>query len=44
MGTMENVERSLSYNVHKPHPANAIKSYVMKQVLEFLIDNNFIEK
>jgi len=39
-----NEERSLSYGVHKPHPANTIKSYVMKQVLEFLIENNFIDK
>lgn len=39
-----NEEKSLSFGVHKPHPENTIKSYVMKQVLEFLIDNNFIEK
>lgn len=39
-----NEKRSLSYGVHKPHPTNAIKQYVMKQVLEFLIDNNYIEK
>lgn len=39
-----NEKRSLSYGVHKPHPANTIKQYVMKQVLDFLIDNKFIEK
>ena len=39
-----NEEKNLSYGVHKPHPANVIKSYVMKQVLEFLTENNFIEK
>ena len=39
-----NYEKNLSFGVHKPHPANAIKSYVMKQLLEFLVDNNFIEK
>jgi hypothetical protein len=31
-----NSEKELSYGAHKPHPDNAIKSYAMKQVLEFL--------
>lgn len=39
-----NEEMNLSYGVHKPHPTNDIKSYVLKQVLEFLIDNKFIDK
>jgi len=39
-----NEERRLSYGIHKPHPANLIKGYVMKQVLKFLIDNKFIDK
>ena len=39
-----NEEKNLSYGVHKPHPVNSVKSYVMKQVLEFLSENNFIEK
>ncbi len=39
-----NEEKNLSFGVHKPHPVNAIKSYVMKQLMEFLVDNNFIEK
>lgn len=39
-----NEEKSLSYGVHKPHPEKTIKNYVMKQVLDFLADNDFIEK
>jgi len=37
-----NNEKELSYGAHKPHPDNAIKSYVMKQVLEFLTLNKLI--
>ena len=37
-----NYEKELSYGIHKPHPDSAIKSYVMKQVLEFLTSNQFI--
>ena len=33
-----------SFMMHKPHPANTIKSYVMKQLLEYVIDNKLIEK
>ena len=29
--------------VHKPHPSNVIKEYVMKKVLKFLIDKEFIK-
>jgi len=39
-----NTEKALSYNMHKPHPGSIIKMYVMKQVLEYLIDNGFIEE
>ena len=28
--------------IHKPHPSNIIKGYVMKKVLKFLIDKNFM--
>lgn len=31
-----------SYIAHKPHPDSLIKPYVMKQVLEFLINNKLI--
>ena len=37
-----NKEKELSYGAHKPHPDSAIKSYVMKQVLEFLTSNKII--
>jgi hypothetical protein len=37
-------ERGLSYNMHRPHPDRAIKMYVMRQVLEFMIENGWIEK
>ena len=36
-------ERELSYSLHKPHPDGSVKSYVMKQVLEFLEDKNLLE-
>jgi len=28
--------------VHKPHPSNIIKEYVMKNVLKFLLDKKII--
>jgi len=37
-----NNEKVLSYGAHKPHPDSSIKSYVMKQVLEFLTSNKII--
>lgn len=37
-----NSKKELSYGAHKPHPDSAIKSYVMKQVLEFLTSNKLI--
>ena len=37
-----NQEKGLSYSAHKPHPDNTIKSYVMKQILEFLTSNQLI--
>lgn len=33
-----------SYFMHKPHPSNIIKGYVMKQLLVYVRDNNLIEK
>lgn len=38
-----NEELNISYGAHKPHPNNTIKGYVMKQVLEFLVNNNLIK-
>ena len=40
----ENKEKELSYTLHKPHPVNAIKKYVMKQVLEYLQDNDLLDR
>ena len=34
---------NFTYAVHKPHPANIIKDYLMKQILEFFIENGFIK-
>lgn len=36
------VKGESSYTVHKPHPDSIIKSYVIKQVLEFLKNNELI--
>jgi len=30
------------YFVHKPHPANCINKCSMKQILEYLVNNEFI--
>jgi aryl carrier-like protein len=37
-----NLEKDLTFGANKPHPDGAIKSYVMKQVLEFLTSNRLI--
>lgn len=39
-----NEQKDLSYGLHKPHPINAIKAYMMKQILNFLVVNDFINK
>lgn len=36
------VKDESSYTLHKPHPGNIIKIYVMKQVLEFLTKNKLL--
>lgn len=33
-----------SYIMHKPHPSNIIKGYVMRQVFTFLKANGYINK
>lgn len=33
-----------SYIMHKPHPSNIIKGYVMKQLLVYIRSNGLIEK
>jgi len=32
-----------AHTVHKPHPSNIIKGYVMKQALDFLIEKGYIK-
>lgn len=38
-----NEELNLSYITHKPHPANIIKGYMMKQAKYFLVRNGLIK-
>lgn len=33
-----------SYIMHKPHPSNIIKGYVMKQMLSFIREQDLIKK
>lgn len=37
-----NTEKKISYGAHKPHPDSTIKSYVMKQIFDFLVLNKLI--
>ena len=37
-----NNKKELSFGAHKPHPDSVIRSYVMKQALEFLTVNKII--
>ena len=32
-----------AHTVHKPHPSNITKGYVMKQALDFLIEKGYIK-
>lgn len=32
-----------AYIMHKPHPSNIIKGYAMRDILNFLIKNNYIK-
>lgn len=38
-----NDDKGLSYIMHKPHPSNIIKGYVMKQVMTFFKANGIIK-
>ena len=29
--------------MHKPHPSNIIKGYIMRDILNFLLKNNYIK-
>lgn len=32
-----------AYIMHKPHPSNIIKGYVMRDILNYLLKNNYIK-
>ena len=32
-----------SFIMHKPHPSNIIKGYMMKDILNYLLSNNYIK-
>ena len=32
-----------SYIIHKPHPSNIIKGYLMRDILNYLMKNGYIE-
>ncbi|MDO4311402.1 MAG: type II toxin-antitoxin system HicA family toxin [Prevotella sp.] len=36
------VKGNSSYTAHKPHPGSIVKTYVMKQVFDFLTKNELI--
>ncbi len=36
------LEKKLSYTIHKPHPDCFIKSYVMRQLTQYLTENGLI--
>ena len=38
-----NAKDKNSYIMHKPHPSNIIKGYIMRDILNFLIKNNYIK-
>ncbi len=37
-----NNDLGLSYFAHKPHPGNIVKTYVLRQVREFLSENKIL--
>lgn len=38
-----NAKDKNSYIMHKPHPSNIIKGYLMRDILNFLLTNNYIK-
>ena len=38
-----NKEDQNAYIMHKPHPGNIIKGYLMRDILNYLLKNNYIE-
>ncbi|MFS2725432.1 type II toxin-antitoxin system HicA family toxin [Bacteroides thetaiotaomicron] len=43
-GNTSSADNKSSYIMHKPHPSNIIKGYVMKQLLAYIRENKLIEK
>lgn len=37
-----NKEKDLSFIMHKPHPSNVIKSYMIRQIMVYLKSHNLI--
>ena len=37
-----NAEDQNVYIMHKPHPSNIIKGYMMRDILNYLLKNNYI--
>jgi len=33
----------IKYFAHKPHPNNVVKTYVLRQVKEFLVNNGILQ-
>ena len=38
-----NAKDENSYIMHKPHPSNIIKGYMMRDILNYLLTNNYIK-
>ena len=38
-----NADDQNAYIMHKAHPSNIIKGYIMRDILNFLIKNNYIK-
>ena len=38
-----NAEDQNVYIMHKPHPSNIIKGYMMRDILNYLLKNNYIK-
>jgi len=39
----ENKEKNIQFRMHKPHPDNIVKRYILKQIKELLTINKFIK-
>lgn len=39
---VEFVNQNLSFFAHKPHPSNIVKTYVLRQLRDFLVENKIL--